>query len=137
LIQQYTSLETTQEDPNAHYTQIELYKVRSDSLVLLDETRLAEYLSLTAPIDFNPTFQHGSQIDQELREYVTDYETAPIFVGENQVFKLFCPMQNLHNGSLFGMKTTRPIQPLAFCWYCENMDKGQFPDEIRRGCSIE
>lgn len=134
LIQQYTSLETTQEDPNAHYTQIELYKVRSDSLVLLDETRLAEYLSLTAPIDFDPTFQHGAQIDQELREYVTDYETAPIFVGENQVFKPFLPNAKPPQW-IFVWDEGNPANPnpLAFCWYCENMDKGQFPDELRRG----
>src|SRR5690606_382921 len=79
-------------------------------------------------------FQHGSQIDQELREYVTDYETAPIFVGENQVFKPFLPNAKPPQW-IFVWDEDNPANPnpLAFCWYCENMDKGQFPDEIRRG----
>lgn len=133
LIQQYTSLETSSEESDAHYTQIELFKVRSDSLVLLDTNRLFEYLSLTAPVDFDPTFQYGQQIDQELREYVSDYETVPLFVDEKQVFRLFLPNAKPPQWIFVWGDNNENSSPLAFCWYCENKEKGQFPDELRRG----
>ncbi len=134
LIQKYTSLETMQEDSDAHYTQVELYKVRPDSSVLLDASQLIEYLKLTAPVDFDPDFEYGDQIDQKLQEVVPDYETVPLFVGDTQIFKPFLlEAKSPQWIYVWDDEDQDSVSPLAFCWYCEHENKGQFPDESHRG----
>lgn len=137
LITQHSSvIREDTEDVDAHYTQVELYNIRLDSRELLKEEKLKEYLSITAPVDFDPKFVYGNEIDKELREYVPDYETVTLLVNGVPVFKPFMgnakapqttfiwPRENIGDSS---------EEPIAFCWYCENKDKGQFPDRLRRG----
>lgn len=138
LIRTYTSLTTSEEDPDAHYTQVELYQIRQDSNELIDESKLIEYLSLTAPVDFAPDFQYGSQIDQWLRDYVRDYDTVPLFINGKRVYKPFLdktkpPQQIFVEPENATDDLDGEARPIAFAWYCEHEDKGQFPDEQRRG----
>lgn len=138
LIRTYTSLTTNDEDPDAHYTQVELYQIRQDSNELVDENKLVEYLSLTAPVDFDPAFQYGSEIDQWLRDYVVDYDTVPLFINGKRVYKPFLektkpPQQIFVEPENADDQVNAETNPIAFAWYCEHEDKGQFPDEQRRG----
>jgi len=138
LIRTYTSLTTCEEDLDAHYTHVELYQIRQDSNELVDEDKLMEYLSLTAPVEFDTNFLHGDQIDQWLRDYVVDYDTVSLFVNGKRVYKPFLestkPPQNIfvwpENETVGANGETNPI---AFAWYCEHEDKGQFSDVLRRG----
>lgn len=134
LILEHTSLESEEEEENAHYTLVELHNIRRDSYDLLDTNKLCEYLCLTAPIDFHPDFPYGAQIDEDIRRYVQDYDTVPLYVNGERIFKPF-----LSNAKSYGKLFVYPDndnntnKPLAFCWYCENAEKGQFSDKKKRG----
>lgn len=144
LIQAHTSLQTEEEDPQAHYTFVELYKIRQDSQLLMDVPGIAEYLSLTAPVDFHPDFEYGAQLDEDLRRYVDDYDTVPLFLNGTAIYKTFAPNAK-PPAKLFVYPTdstnvvaqqegdSDPETHIAFCWYCEHAEKGQFPDRKRRG----
>lgn len=137
LITDYTELTVDEdEEVSAHYTQVELYNIRPDSEVLLDEEKIKEYLGFTAPVDFAPEFSHGEDIDRELREYVPDYDTVPLTVNDTPIFKPY-----LENGkspqNIFVWPDDgdgeRGEDHIAYCWYCEHRGKGQYQDRLRRG----
>lgn len=134
LIREYTALETEDEEADAHYTLVELFNVHSDSRSLLDVKSLSEYLSLTAPVDFHPDFRYGAQLDQDLRKYVNDYDTVPLYLNGERIYKLFLPNSKAP-GQLFVFPSDSQTERrhIAYCWYCENADKGQFGDKIRQG----
>ena len=141
LIRTHTSVTTEDEERDRHYTQVELYNVRDDSRLLMDEEELAAYLSMNAPVDFDPEFPYGSTIDAWLREYVSDYDTAPLYLNGRRIFKPYLvdlkPPQTIF---VWGddersqqIEEESHVEPLAFCWYCEHTEKGQLGDKPRRG----
>jgi len=150
LIGRHSKIVTENEDPEQHYTFVELHNMRPDSLALMDRDNLVAYLSMNAPIEFDPGFEHGATIDAWLREHVKDYDTVPITVDGKPVYKPFLsdckPPQSImvldepaETNSSF-VKSEEPNEGeevgadlLAFCWYCEHAGKGQFEDRERRG----
>jgi hypothetical protein len=104
----------------------------------LNDHKLMEYLSLTAPVDFDPRFQYGTQIDQWLRKYVTDYDTVPLLVDGKHIYKPFLEEAKPPQ-MIFVWPENENQDPnaetgqIAFSWYCEHEDKGQFSDKLRRG----
>lgn len=134
LIRDYTSLEVDDEDSDAHYTLVELFNVHSDSQDLMDIANLREYLSLTAPVAFDPNFQYAQALDEELRRYVDDYDTVALTLNGQPVYKPFLPGSKAPKNLLvFPDDGDEGDKPIAFCWYCENSDKGQFGDKKRQG----
>jgi molecular chaperone HtpG len=139
LIKKHTIIEKEEEEVGAHYSLIELYKLKKDSQVILDENNLVEYLGLNSPLDFHPNFKYGKQIDDWLRNYVYDYNTVPIFLNGNQLFKPFLeeikpPIKDFIEPEDDNNKDAlSDKEPLAFYWYCEHSEKGQFTDEKNRG----
>ncbi len=154
LIQKYTTLDTKKEDAEQHYTLIELHNIRQKSKQLLDQKELSNYLALNVPVDFDPDFKYGDTVDKWLRAYVKDYDTVPIMVNGTRVYKYYLPNAKLPQHEFVwgdedktGTAPTRyaPSETndseedanapklLAFCWYCEHEERGQFDDRQRRG----
>jgi molecular chaperone HtpG len=143
LIGTHTSVTVAPERPETHYTMVELHCVRDDSLQLLEEESLQVYLSMNAPVDFDPLSKYGSQVDKWLREHVRDYDTVDLRLNGKRVFKPI--LEDLAPPQLEfiwpspdeaeGMddEECEESRPLAFCWYCEHAKKGQLPDKLRRG----
>lgn len=142
LIRRYTTITTEDEDLDQHYTLVELYKVRSDSQSLMIAAELKEYLSITAPVEFDPDFPYGTTLDTWLRESVADYETVKLHLNGIPVFKPYAddlkPPQKIlvwgedePNGE--DEEPEEGGQLLAFCWYCEHTEKGQLKDRDKRG----
>lgn len=143
LISTHTDITTDDEESDSHYTMVELYQVREDSMVLMNEEDLIAYLIMNAPVDFNPKFTYRDTIDAWLREYVSDYNTVKLFLNGERVYKPYLkdlkPPQyefvwgnndhphNKANGN------EEQLEPLAFWWYCEHKKKGQLKDNLKRG----
>ena len=137
LITEHSSLSTEDEDADAHYTLVELYDMREDAKDLLVPELVTEYLGLTGPVGFDPAFPFGGGIDADLRKYIHDYDTVPLEVNGQPIYKPF----------LADLKAPQSImvwpddQPeddatsslLAYCWYCEHSGKGQLVDKQHRG----
>ena len=137
LIRKHTDLKTEDEDSSAHYTLVELHNIKEDSRLLKDEGQVAEYLKSNAPIDFDPNFPHGAILDSWLRQHVVDYDTAPLFLNGNRLYKPFLaeikpPQQGfIHDEDDDEVDEDTP--PLAAYWYCEHSGKGLFEDKENRG----
>jgi hypothetical protein len=143
LIRTHTKITTEDEERDRHYTLVELYRVRDDSRLLMDEGKLAVYLSMNVPVELDPEFPHVATIDAWLREYVSDYDTASLFLNGRHIFRPYLadlkPPQNVFVWSddeqsrrVSNEEESHP-DPLAFCWYCEHTKKGQLKDDLRRG----
>ncbi|MBC8492815.1 MAG: ATP-binding protein [Chloroflexi bacterium] len=143
LIRTHTSITTEDEERDNHYTIVELYNVRDDSRLLMNEEELTVYLSMNVPIDFDPEFAYGSTIDAWLRKYISDYDTAPLYLNGQRIFKPYLtdlkpPQMDFIWGDdeqsrqTDGEEESHP-EPLAFYWYCEHAKKGQLEDKLRRG----
>jgi hypothetical protein len=143
LIKEHTFIDIEEEDIDKHYTLVELFNVKKDASILMNEKHLADYLSLNAPVDFDPNFSYGKLIDGWLRKNVQDYDTAPVYLNGKQLYK---PFLSDINPPVYGFvwdSENEPVgeapdtqsgrEPIAFYWYCEHSEKGQFSDEIIRG----
>ena len=141
LIKAHTSLNQFEEDPDIHYTMVELYNIKSDSRLLMDEAQVIEYLGMNVPVDFDPGFQYGQIIDKWLREYVSDYDTVQISLDGKSIYKPYISELNYPQKSfVYAYDDNDALasksdagEPLAFYWYCEHMTKGQFLDKKKRG----
>jgi hypothetical protein len=143
LIKKYTNLTEEEDDADKHYTLVELYNVKKDSLFLMNNEKLSEYLSSTIPIQFDPNFPYGKTIDTWLRDNVNDYDTVPVSVNDALLYKPFLtdlkpPLcgfvwdgDNDVDDDHYTNQESK--EPIAFYWYCEHATKGQFPDENLRG----
>ena len=141
LIKTHTSLSQFEEDPDIHYTMVELYNIKSDSMLLMDEAQVIDYLGMTVPVDFDPNFQYGQIIDEWLRKYVSDYDTVQISLDGKSIYKPYIPELNYPQKNFVYAYDDDDTQasnsgagePLAFYWYCEHATKGQFLDKKKRG----
>ncbi len=154
LIKKYTTLDIEKEDADQHYTLVELHRIRQKSKLLMDQKELSNYLALNVPVDFDPAFTYGGEIDEWLRTYVKDYDTVPITVNSIRVYKYYLPKAKppqlefiWSDEDKVAATSARYVSSeiedseedantsklLAFCWYCEHEDRGQFDDRQRRG----
>ncbi len=140
LMKTHTSLTKEEEEPDKHYTIVELYNLKSDSKSLMDEVQISEYLGMNVPVDFDPNFPYGQIIDGWLHQYVLDYDTVPVSLNGRRIYKPFLPGMNPpQKGFVFErdepnlLDTVNRQEPLAFYWYCEHAEKGQFSDKVKRG----
>ena len=150
LIEKHTTIETESEEPDQHYTLVELHNIRQKSRALMNQNELLEYLALNAPVAFSPKFDYHVTIDNWLREQVKDYDTVSITVDGIQVYKYFLPNLKAPQHIFVWDKTNntpsarysssiddndeegKTPKLLAFCWYCEHQDKGQFDDRLKK-----
>src|SRR6266700_707433 len=154
LIQKYTTLDTEKEEADQHYTLVELHRIQQKSKLLMDQKELSNYLALNVPIDFDPTFKYGCEIDEWLRTYVKNYDTVPITVNGIRVYKYYLPKAKPPRFEFIWSdedkvaatsaryipseienigEDTNTSKLLAFYWYCEHEDRGQFDDRQHRG----
>lgn len=130
LIEKHTKLTSDVEGANDHYTMVELNGIRQDSKILFNEEMLIDYLSNNAPVKFDPEFSFGREIEEDIRQFVEDYNCVDISVGRNNVYKPFKEDLKAHKHIIVWDSKYRDKQR-AFCWYCENKRKGQIrPTEI-------
>lgn len=154
LIQKYTTLDTEKEEIDQHYTLIELHRIRQNSKLLMDQKELSNYLALNIPVDLDPEFKYRDEVDEWLRTYVKDYDTVPVTVNGTRIYKYYLPDakppqrefvwsdkdKNASTSSRYAPfkadeseGDTNGSELLAFCWYCEHENRGQFDDQQRRG----
>lgn len=133
LIQKYTDVSTEfDDDLDKHFTIVELHNIREDSKVLFDEKEMYKYIALNCPVRFDPTFIHASEIEEQLKTFVNDYQTVYIILNGSEVFRPY--MEDYKPpGFIPVWDEENEDNPIAFCWYCENKYSGQFEDRDKRG----
>lgn len=128
VIEKHTQLTSALEEKDKHYTIVELQGIKPDSKILFNKEKLIDYLSKNVPVPFDPNFAYGKNIEDDIRQFVQDYNCVNISVGEKHVYKPFAKKLKPHQHILIWDKKKKL---LAYCWYCENNEKGQIkPSEL-------
>lgn len=131
LIAKHTTISSDAEHKNEHYTMVELHDIKPDSKILLDNKNLCDYLSKNAPVPFDPNFPYGKEIEDDIRRFVLDYDCVELLVDNMPVYKPFAP--NLKPYKHILVWDSKRQKQKAFCWYCENIGKGQIKSDELSG----
>lgn len=125
LIEKHTKLSSDAEDKDKHYTMVELHDIKADSKkILFDKPKLKDYVSKNAPIPFNPHFTHGKDIEENIKKFVPDYEAVELSIDGEKIYKPFSA--DIKAPQYISVPDSKnPKRFVAYCWYCENKDKGQ------------
>lgn len=134
LIERYSKIETYRENKKAHYTTVELAKIKSDCSQLLDPGLIAAHLSQIAPVPFHPSFRAGRKIAANLADYFDDYLPVKLLVNGQQVFKPYRDHWT-SDGKSISVKEPEflPIyavhdserELIAYSWFCMNTGRGR------------
>lgn len=124
LIEKHTSLASSQEDKDKHYTMVELHEIKPDSKILFDKNKLIEYISKNTSVPFHPKFAYGKDIEDNIKKFLTDYDCVNISVDGKYVYKPYADNLKAPQHILIWHGTDKK-KLLGFCWYCENNEKGQ------------
>ncbi|HEY6343935.1 MAG TPA: ATP-binding protein [Bryobacteraceae bacterium] len=126
VINRHTSLWTTDaDDPESHYTLVELRDVRENCLDILDVDDLKEYIADIAPVDFAPDaeFRYGSLISTKLRQNLPDYSPKGVYLATSngERIRIHKPYSNetmLSAPEFIEVRNPdKPQELLAYCWY--------------------
>lgn len=134
LVKRYTEIRTEiDEDIDSHFTLVELYNVKEDSKILFDQDKLHQYISINCPVRFDPNFQYTSDIENEIKTHISDYAVVNVTFNGQEVYKPYIGECKAPGYIPVWGDSEDDENPIAFCWYCENQDKGQFNDKDSSG----
>jgi hypothetical protein len=132
LLSEFTELEKGQAPRDEHYTFVELHKIRRDASNLFEDGVLKQYLTRTAPVPLHPDFRFSTEIERRLAENIPDYLAVDLSVNGKNIFKPY--MANCRDPEFETVLYQEDKQEvLAFSWYCQNADKGQFEPKEESG----
>lgn len=128
VLEKYTSVEAADENPDEHYTFVELYGIKPDSQELLAEPSIREYLTRVAPLPFDPHFKYGPDVTSRLQALVPNYMPIEVKLNGAPVFK---PL--IDNYSMPEFETVyaddQSQKLIAVAWYCGHTGRGQFQEQ--------
>ena len=133
LLEKHSSIAREDEDPESHYTFVELNNIRKDSEVLFDTGNVKDYLSQNTPVPLDPEFDHAPEVESRLSSYVEGFSHIHLLLQGEEVYK---PFPDHHTGpeyvAIFASdEQDAPL--IAYCWYCGHKQKGQFPEKDKSG----
>jgi molecular chaperone HtpG len=137
LIEKHTQIKSDKEEKNRHYTLIELQSIRNDSNILFDKNKLKDYLSKTTPVPFDPTFKYSIRIEEMIRQSVDNYDTANVLLDGEKIVKPYTKDMNVKTPRDVEIKTKNNKRVIAYCWYCENKNKGQIKPKDLSGLFLK
>jgi hypothetical protein len=133
LLEKHTSVSSDDESANAHYTFVELHRVRRDAAGLFDRGKVGDYVRRNCPVPFDPGFTHADAILEQLRDNVPGFSQVQTLLNDDPLFKP-CPRDYSAPEFERIFATDKEDAPLtAFCWYCGHTGAGQFDDKEDSG----
>ncbi len=133
LLDRHTEVEEEPEDDDAHYTLVELHRIRSDSEELYDTNDLAQYLSRALPVPFDPSFPFGDEVAERLRMNVADFRQIGVSLNGQPVHKPYPEGMLRPEYEPIFASGEQDADLLAYCWYAMHARPGQYPDKDTRG----
>lgn len=124
----------TDDDTGAHYTVVELQRIRPEHAVLLDSHEIASYVRSVCPVPFDKAFEYHEQIDRMLLANVPDYLYFPHLVNDQPIYKPY--PSNIGPPEFYTVESMDGLDTLAFGWACQNKEDKQLPETGHRGLSF-
>jgi hypothetical protein len=132
ILQKYTEFSQGPAKEDDHYTFVELHGLSKEASALFEVADIEAYLSRTAPVPVDPEFRYSKQIQQRLRENIPDFLAVDLTVNGNRVYKpYFIDCQEPEFETVLYRDAESDL--LAYCWYCQHSEKGQYDPKSRAG----
>jgi hypothetical protein len=132
ILEECTEFSEGSANEDEHYTFVELHGLSRESSSLLDIDDVRAYLSTTAPIPFDPRFRYSKEIQQKLRENIPDFLAVDLALDGEPVYKpYFLDCQSPEFETVLYRDDESDV--LAYCWYCQHSEKGQYDPRDRAG----
>lgn len=132
LLRDHTEFSELPATPEEHYTFVELHKLSDEAESLLNVPDISAYLSKTAPVPLDPSFAHAKQIERKLRENIPDFLPVDVLVNGTKIYKRYFANCREPEVETVLYQEDKP-EVLAFCWYAQNSEKGQFEPKEEAG----
>jgi hypothetical protein len=132
ILKQFTETDTLKEDLDAHYTFLELQNIDREANILFNVPVMTEYLSLVSPVPLDPRFEHARQIEKKLRENLPDFLATDVLVNGSKIYKPYFTTNREPEFETVLYQDDRS-DILAFCWYIQNSEKGQYDPKDNAG----
>jgi molecular chaperone HtpG len=129
LLEDHSKIDETDEDPDRHYTFVELHSIHADAKELLDEGAIVPYLAKTAPVPFDPNYPYAEEISERLRQIDSRFLEVELRVNGKPVYKPFLP-DGLRPDYQEVFIQDGSTELIAFAWFSQNQDKGQFQKSL-------
>lgn len=132
LLKDYSEISSRAEDPDSHYTFVELHGIHADATELLDESVVRPYLIKIAPLPFDPAFSNGAEIADRLARVDATFLQVPVHLNGKPLYKPFFPNSSRPDfKEIFAEEDSSEL--IAFAWFCQNQGKGQFRETAGDG----
>jgi hypothetical protein len=132
VLEKHTTIQEADEKADEHYTFVEFYGIKPDSLELLHEETIHQYLRRVAPVPLDPRFSYAQTINEQLRKLIPNFVDIDVKVNGKLVHKPY-----IENHSPPQFETIYADDSfsklIAFSWYCGNLGRGQFQQEANDG----
>ncbi len=99
------------EDAEKHYFRVELQGVNKENNVLLDKTKIEEYLSFVAPVPYKASFFLRTEIEAYVKKQNFSLDEYVIKLEGNDVFKPYSMNYSTHGK---GQDSIRNVECMAF-----------------------
>lgn len=132
LLREHSQIATTDEDPERHYTFVELHGIHRDAAELLDADVVKRYLVRIAPLPFDPAFAFGKEVSDRLRQVDPRFLEVQLLVNGKPIYKPF--LENCLRPAFEPVfAADGATEAIAFAWSCQHAGKGQFREPGEEG----
>ena len=132
LLREHSQISETAEDPERHYTFVELHGIHRDAAELLDADIVKRYLVRIAPLPFDPAFAHGKEISDRLRQVDPRFLEVQLLVNGKPIYKPF--LENCLRPAFEPIfAADGAAEAIAFAWSSQHAGKGQFREPGQEG----
>lgn len=103
---------------NEHFFEVEMIDINKENTDLLDDTKVREYLSFVAPVEYKNTFIHRKQIYDNAEKIKYRIDEYTVRVNGKQIFKEYTTRLKEQSGN--SSKTYDEISRLEFKDFYDN-----------------
>jgi len=144
VLSEILSVSSESEDKELHYFKVIMKDISSESKALLDSEKICDYLSFEAPVPYDSHFMFTGQITNYAKELGVKIDEYPIYINNQQIFKMYKTRIYINGKVHDEIKTIRfknfydeNDNLLAWMWFGLSSLNGQIKSEnIQRGLRL-
>lgn len=133
LLAKYNTVKDQLEDKDSHYTFVELHNIRKDAYILFDVDVLSDHLCRNCPVPLDPEFEYADEVAARLKANIPTFSDADITLNGQNLYKPFPRNYTRPEYEPIFLNDEADARLIAYCWYCGNIEKGQFSDGENSG----
>jgi len=133
LLAKHSMVKDGQESKDSHYTFVELHNIRKDAYSLFNINALKDHLCRNCPVPLDPGFEYADEVTARLKPNISTLFDVDITLNGEHLYKPFPHNCTRPEYEPIFLNDEEGAPPIAYCWYCGNIEKGQFSDRENSG----